>query len=98
DHDNDGVENGIEYFMGQTGSTFTANPAAVSGSVTWPMGAAYTGVYGTDYEVQYSTNLVDWTKVDEGTGDNTVSVTPGTSVVYDMPTGGKSFVRMAVNN
>ncbi|MEO7173817.1 autotransporter-associated beta strand repeat-containing protein, partial [Flavobacterium sp.] len=27
DHDNDGVKNGIEYFMGQTGSTFTANPA-----------------------------------------------------------------------
>jgi hypothetical protein len=98
DHDNDGVKNGIEYFMGETNSTFTANPAAVSGTVTWPMGATYTGVYGTDYEVQYSTDLVIWTKVEEGTGDNTVAITAGTSVVYDVPTGGKSFVRLVVKN
>jgi autotransporter-associated beta strand protein len=98
DHDNDGVKNGVEYFMGQTGSTFTANPAAVSGTVTWPMGATYTGVYGTGYEVQTSTDLVNWTQVPIGTGDNTVTVTAGTSVVYDMPTGGKSFVRLVVNN
>lgn len=102
DHDGDGVDNGIEYFMGQTGSSFTANPAVVGGTVTWPMGADYTGVYGTDYEVQYSDNLVNWTKVDEGTGDNTVIVNPGPSpagsVVYDVPTGGKSFVRLVVRN
>ena len=98
DHDNDGVKNGIEYFMGQTNSTFTANPAAVSGTVTWPMGATYTGVYGTDYEVQSSADLVTWTQVPVGTGDNTVAVTAGTSVVYDVPTGGKSFVRLVVHN
>ncbi|MEO6477600.1 autotransporter-associated beta strand repeat-containing protein [Luteolibacter sp.] len=98
DHDNDGVRNGIEYFMGQIGSTFTANPASVSGTVTWPMGATYTGVYGTDYEVQTSTDLVTWTQVPVGTGDNTVTVTAGTSVVYDMPTGGKNFVRLVVKN
>jgi autotransporter-associated beta strand protein len=98
DHDGDGVKNGIEYFMGQTGSTFTANPAEVSGTVTWPMDDSYIGVYGTDYEVQYSTDLVIWTKVEEGTGDNTVAVTAGTSVVYDIPTGGKSFVRLVVKN
>ncbi|MEO5912774.1 MAG: autotransporter-associated beta strand repeat-containing protein [Luteolibacter sp.] len=98
DHDNDGVDNGIEYFMGQTGSTFTANPAAVGGTITWPMGANYTGAYGTDYEVQYSTNLVIWTQAPIGSGDNTVVVTPGTSVVYDAPTGGKSFVRLVVKN
>ncbi|MEO7933314.1 MAG: autotransporter-associated beta strand repeat-containing protein, partial [Chthoniobacterales bacterium] len=98
DHDNDGVKNGVEYFMGQTGSTFTANPAPVNGAVTWPMGATYTGVYGTDYEVQTSTDLVNWTQVPIGTGDNTVAVTAGTSVVYDMPAGGKSFVRLVVKN
>jgi autotransporter-associated beta strand protein len=102
DHDIDGVDNGIEYFMGQTGSTFTANPAPVSGTVTWPMGATYTGVYGTDYEVQSSTDLVVWTQVNVATGDNTVTVNPGPtparSVVYDMPTGGKSFVRLVVRN
>ena len=84
--------------MGETGSAITANPSAVSGSVTWPMGDTYSGVYGTDYEVQFSTNLVNWTKVDEGTGDNTVTVTAGTSVAYDIPTGGSSFVRLVVRN
>ena len=102
DHDNDGVKNGVEYFMGQTGSTFTANPGPVSGAVTWPMGATYTGTYGTDYEVQTSTDLVTWTQVPVGTGDNTVTVNPGPSptrsVVYDMPTGGKRFVRLVVKN
>jgi autotransporter-associated beta strand protein len=98
DHDNDGVKNGIEYFMGLSGSAFTANPAPVSGIVTWPMGATYAGVYGNDYEVQTSTDLVTWTLVPVGTGDNTVTVTAGTSVVYDMPTGGKRFVRLVVKN
>ncbi len=102
DHDNDGVKNGIEYFMGQTGSTFTANPTALGGTVTWLMGGTYTGVYGTDYEVQSSTDLAIWTKVEIGSGDNTVTVNPGPtparSVVYDVPTGGKSFVRLVVKN
>ncbi|MEO7101368.1 MAG: LamG-like jellyroll fold domain-containing protein [Luteolibacter sp.] len=98
DHDNDGVKNGIEYFMGQTGSTFTPNPAPVGGNVTWPMGATYSGVYGTDYEVQSSADLVTWTQVPIGTGDNTVTVTAATSVVYHIPTGGKRFVRLVVKN
>lgn len=54
------------------------------------------GVYGTDYEVQTSTDLVTWTFVPEGSGDNIV--TASVSVVYDMPTGGKLFVRLVVNN
>jgi hypothetical protein len=62
------------------------------------MDDSYIGVYGTDYEVQYSTDLVIWTKVEEGTGDNTVAITAGTSVVYDVPSGGKSFVRLVVKN
>jgi autotransporter-associated beta strand protein len=98
DHDGDGVDNGVEYFMGLSDSAFTANPAPVSGSVTWPMGATYLGVYGTDYEVQTSPDLATWTQVPAGTGDNTVTVTAGTSVVYDMPVGGKSFVRLVVKN
>ena len=42
DHDNDGVENGIEYFMGETGSSFTAMPGLdATNTVTWPMDPAY---------------------------------------------------------
>jgi autotransporter-associated beta strand protein len=95
DHDNDGVDNGIEYFMGLSGSAFTANPAAVSGTVTWPMGATYAGAYGTDYKVQTSGNLSVWDDVAAGS----VTITPGTSVAYTLPTGtGKLFVRLVVNN
>ena len=49
-------------------------------------------------EVQSSTHLVNWIQVPVGTGDNTVAVTAGTSVVYDVPAGGKSFVRLVVKN
>ena len=104
DHDNDGVKNGIEYFMGATGSTFTANPALVGGStgtVTWPMGSSYANSanYGTSYLVQTSPDLVTWTQAPQGSGPNTVTVTAGVSVVYTMPSSGtKLFVRLVVNN
>lgn len=98
DHDGDDVPNGIEYFMGLNGSAFTTNPGPVAGSVTWPMDTEYSGAYGTGFLVQSSENLVDWTLVPEGTGDGTVTVTPGVSVVYDMPTSGKRFIRLVVNN
>ncbi|MEO7101229.1 MAG: autotransporter-associated beta strand repeat-containing protein [Luteolibacter sp.] len=99
DHDNDGVANGIEYFMGQTGSTFTANPAIVSGTVTWPMAATYAGVYGTDYEIQTSGDLVTWTQVPQGAGAGFATVTAGVSVAYTLPTGGgKVFARLVVKN
>lgn len=95
DHDNDGVDNGIEYFMGLSGSGFTANPAAVGGTITWPMGATYGGVYGTDYKVQTSDSLAIWNDIAAGS----VIVTPGTSVAFTLPTGaGKLFVRLVVNN
>lgn len=61
DHDGDGVSNGLEYFMGETGSSRTPMPGlvAIDGglSVTWRKGAHYFGVYGSDYVVQTSTNL-----------------------------------------
>jgi len=94
DHDGDGMDNGIEYFMGASGSTFTANPAVVGNTVTWPMGADYAGVYGTDYVVQTSTNLVAWNGVAAGS----VTILPGSSVAYTLPGGAKLFVRLVVNN
>ena len=87
DFDNDGVANGVEYFMGETGSTFTANPGVVGGKVAWPKSAEFLG----DYAVETSPDLAVWTAVTEGVVDN------GTSVEYTLPTGEvRIFVRLAV--
>ena len=88
DFDNDGVDNGIEYFMGQTGSSFTANPSLnASNVISWPASATYEGTY----EVQTSPDLATWTNVDPRplVVDGTLS--------YTLPTGlGKRFVRLLV--
>ncbi|MGJ8651103.1 MAG: putative Ig domain-containing protein [Opitutaceae bacterium] len=95
DFDLDGVKNGIEYFMGETGSGQTSLPIPDAGlTVTWPMGATYTGSYGTNYYVESSTpDLNSWGTVLEGE----VTIVNGTSVSYTMPTGTDPFfVRLVV--
>jgi autotransporter-associated beta strand protein len=89
DFDNDGVANGVEYFMGQTGSSFTANPPIVTvgatRTVTWPKDPAYSG----SYIVQTSPDLVSWT--------NVASTVVGNTVEYTLPQNqGKIFVRLDV--
>ena len=87
DHDLDGVPNGVEYFMGETGSTFTINPGSVAGTITWLKNAEYSGTY----QVQTSPDLVSWTDVTGSVVDD------GSSVEYTIPTGmGKLFVRLVV--
>jgi fibronectin-binding autotransporter adhesin len=91
DFDLDGVENGVEFFMGETGSTFTANPTVVTTggvrTVTWPKSASFNG----SYKVETSETLVSWTNVTGSVVDN------GSSVVYTLPTGSpKIFVRLVV--
>ncbi|MEK7949644.1 beta strand repeat-containing protein [Luteolibacter soli] len=87
DYDGDGVQNGIEYFMGQTGSGFTANPSVVAGQITWPKSAGFSGTY----RVETSTNLTSWTDVTGSAVDN------GSSVSYTLPTGNaKLFVHLLV--
>jgi hypothetical protein len=90
DHDNDGVENGIEYFMGETGSSFTSMPVLDENNmITWPAEDGYEGTY----EVQTSTNLATWTNVDPRPAIS------GGLLSYLLPPGapgGKSFVRLLV--
>ncbi|MBN8460055.1 MAG: autotransporter-associated beta strand repeat-containing protein [Verrucomicrobia bacterium] len=94
DHDNDGVDNGIEYFMGETGNGFTANPAPDANHVvTWTMGNGYAGVYGTDYHLEISDDLEVWNQVPQAG----VSIDPGVSVSYTLPTPGtRKFARLVV--
>ncbi|MEO5914784.1 MAG: autotransporter-associated beta strand repeat-containing protein [Luteolibacter sp.] len=87
DFDNDGVKNGVEFFMGATGSTFTANPAIIGSTLTFPKSAAYTGTY----HFQTSPDLVVWTDATTGITDT------GTSVSFVVPNvPGKQFVRLKV--
>ena len=105
DHDNDGVSNGVEYFIGgPSGNTtgFTALPGVTNTvgtlSVTWTMAASYTGAYLTDFVVETSETLTG-TWVTES-----VSPTPGATVTitdddvkYTFPAGPmKKFARLKV--
>jgi autotransporter-associated beta strand protein len=90
DHDNDGVKNGVEYFMGETGSSFTAMPGLDgTNTVTWTMDKSYIGTY----EVQTSTDLATWANVAPrpvpSGGGLSYTLQPGAP-------GGKSFLRLLV--
>ena len=88
DFDHDGVANGVEYFMGQTGSTFTPNPSVVNGKVTWPYDPTTSGI---TYLVMSSTNLGSWAPV------SPQPVPSGGTLEYLLPTTGPTlFVRLEV--
>lgn len=92
DHDLDGMKNGIEYFFGETGSSFTANPSPVDGVVKWPRDASATGV-GFRIWTSETLDLNSWTNV---TGDADLISEPG-FINYTLPTlTPKLFVRFEV--
>lgn len=97
DHDNDGVSNGVEYFLfGTTNTTgFTAVPAIDPNalSITWVKSDGFVGNYGTEFVVETSTTLQPpWTP--EVLGVN-VTVT-GNIVKYTFPAGTKNFARLKI--
>ena len=95
DFDLDGVSNGVEYFLGETGSTFTANPVLdATDTVTWTNGGNIdSSSYDTEFVVQTSPDLVTWTDVefDDNNLDNTEN-----SVSYTVSGSGSQFVRLKV--
>jgi hypothetical protein len=94
DYDNDGVSNGVEYFM-NAAPGFTANPGLVGNTVTWANGGNIpSSAYGSQFVVQISTDLTNWTDV-PGTGDANLANTSG-SVAYTLSGAGKKFVRLKV--
>ena len=94
DSNNDGVQNGIVYFMNDAGR-ITLPGLDSNHKVTWTNGGNIpTSAYGTQFVVQTSTDLVHWTPV--GSGDGNLSNTSG-SVAYTLPSGqGKVFCRLVV--
>jgi autotransporter-associated beta strand protein len=101
DHDNDGVSNGVEYFLGGNSNTtgFTVLPAVFNAagtlSVTWTKAAVgYNGNYGTDFWVETSATLAAGSWTNETLGGN-VTIT-GNAVKYTFPAGTKNFARLKV--
>jgi len=87
DYNNDGVANGVAFFMGMNG--LATNPGVVNGKVTWP----HVGTV-TSWEVQVSNDLVTWAPAAAGDVDTLSS--PG-NVIYTLPTGApQKFCRLMV--
>ena len=93
DFDNDGVANGIEYFM-NAAPGFTANPGFIGNTVTWPNGGNIpSSAYGTQFSVQTSSDLVSWTNVPASdSGLNNAA----SSLSYGVLGASKQFVRLKV--
>ena len=89
DFDGDGVSNGVEFFMGENGSAFTANPQiSAAHTITWPRATDRTV---SSVVVQTSTDLVIWNPATSG------AVYNAGSVVYTVPSGEtKHFIRLLV--
>ena len=87
DYNNDGVQNGIAYFMGATG--VATLPGIVNGQIVWPHDATANGI---TWKVMTSQDLQSWTDV---TSD---AVDVGGFVTYTPPkTTLKRFVRLEVS-
>ncbi|RPJ30246.1 MAG: hypothetical protein EHM17_17070 [Verrucomicrobiaceae bacterium] len=97
DWDNDGVSNGVEFFM-DAAPGFTANPG-LNGlkAVTWPNGGNIpSSAYGTQFVVEVSTDLESWEDVSLGNLDENTDG-PGGSLSYTVSgPGDKQFARLKV--
>jgi uncharacterized repeat protein (TIGR02543 family) len=102
DHDNDGVANGVEWFLGGNADTtgFTPLPGITNTAgtltVTWTQSADYPGTYGTDFRLETSATLANpWTPATEGIGAGFVEIN-GNDVKFTFPAGVKNFARLVV--
>ncbi|MCB1129476.1 MAG: hypothetical protein KDN05_00005, partial [Verrucomicrobiae bacterium] len=95
DNNNDGVQNGIAYFLNDTGAIVL--PGLVNGSITFVNGGNIpASEYGTQFWLATSPDLQVWTPVPVGNLDLNENG-PGGSLKYTLPTGSpKLFVRMVV--
>jgi hypothetical protein len=103
DHDNDGVLNGVEYFLGGPKGTttgFTALPGVTNTggilSVTWTKAGDYAGTYGSSFVVETSNTLTGIWNTEAFPG-STISII-GNNVTYTFPSplGTKRFARLKV--
>ncbi len=95
DFDRDGVPNGVEFFMGQVGSSFTASPSLVAtgGVTTWTWPRDPNAV--ADYKFQLSEDLQHWT--DFSPPDASIDTSDPGQVAFTLPSGSPlKFCRFVV--
>lgn len=96
DFDNDGVSNGVEYFMGETGSSFTPNPTVVTAgavrTVTWPRDPAAIA----SFKIQISTTLAPGGWTDVIPPHASIDTSNPNQVTYTLPAGTIQFCRLVV--
>jgi hypothetical protein len=107
DSNNDGVANGVAYFMNKAGLATNAGING-SGQVTWPNGGNIaSSAYGTQFVVQTSSDLQTWTNVDAVDLDTNSDYIPGSagppsvppvdgSLSYTLTGASPQFVRLKV--
>ncbi len=99
DHDNDGVPNCIEYFLGGNTNTTgqTPLPAVTNTSgtlrITWTKSANYSGTYGTHFWIE-TTDTLTGTWTTETLGGNVTIV--GNNITYTFPAATHRFARLKV--
>ena len=90
-NNNDGVPNGVKYFMGADGSSPTINPGIVKGAITWPKSSLFVGTY----VVEVSSDLANWEPADKHYADHLTDYS--TSVEFSLPSAANNlFVRLRV--
>ena len=96
DFDGDGVANGIEYFLNAPAG-FTALPTLdATNTITWTNGGNIpASEYGTQFVVQTSGNLVDWTDVPAGELDANADGPDG-ALSYTLSGLAPRFIRLSV--
>jgi fibronectin-binding autotransporter adhesin len=99
DHDNDGVPNGIEFFLGGSSNTTGQTPlpsiveASGNLSITWTKSANYPGTYGTHFWIESTDSLTGtWTTETVG---GTVTQN-GNNITYTFPASTRRFARLKV--
>ena len=101
DHDDDGVPNGVEFFLGGNTNTtgFTTLPGVASNagtlSVTWTKAAGYPGTYGTHFTVETSESLSgSW--ITETLGGSVTLTGNNVTYTFPAPLGTRKFARLVV--